>query len=751
MNTTDTQHAANKAPSAAESQLLHSSLLMMAQAHGENAASGPPALSATPTLTGLLHALRRRWPLALGVAVGATAVAVLAVFFFMPPKYNVVLRMRVVAKQAGAEDVEFPVFKANMEALVRDPLVLNAALNDKASDGREIKDLDLVRGKGMNVNEWLEKNLKTDYNLGPEVLRVTLAADQPEEAAELLNAVAKAFLGEYAQTERTKKQSRLDELRKQKDRIEEDLRKYRGNLLTQMNTLSVKDRDAMLTQQGQWLDKLRNAEATRRITDDEIAKAEGKSYTAKARLKNLDKQQVPDEVLFELFSRDQTVQGFDKKIAELEDRIGDYFAKYQEPYASQYATPLKHEKIKLRKMKRDRETALKPDIEQRWRKGVRADLDHQIAVADEEQQSYTRRRESLLKEIQELERNVKESGPGGANKPAGIQAIEDKIKQAEKALEYTGQKISDVELEALPARVIPITRAAPPIDKDRTQQTKIAGGGGLGIFMLALFGVAFFEFRSRKICQTDEVTHGLGLKVVGTVPAMPTRSKKPSAHDSAVEAQWLSQLQESVDAIRTVILHQARSEALHVILVTSANSGEGKTTLATQLAASLARGWKRTLIIDADLRHPAAHTLFDTPQEPGLAEVLRGEVEPADAIRATAYGRLWVLPAGNGDNHAIQALAQDNVRTFFEQLKQQYDFIIIDSPPVLPVTDSLLIGQHVDGVLFAILSDVSRAPAVYAAQQKLAPLNVPMLGAVVLGTEQEFSDKNYRYAMNMAK
>jgi capsular exopolysaccharide synthesis family protein len=161
----------------------------------------------------------------------------------------------------------------------------------------------------------------------------------------------------------------------------------------------------------------------------------------------------------------------------------------------------------------------------------------------------------------------------------------------------------------------------------------------------------------------------------------------------------------------------------------------------------LSRAWKRTLVIDADLRHPGTHLLFETPQEPGLAEVLRGEVEPADAIRATAYSRLWVLPAGNGDNHAIQALAQDNVRTIFEQLKQQYDFIIIDAPPVLPVTDSLLIGQHVDGVLFAILSEVSRSPAIYAAQQKLAPLDLHTLGAVVLGTQPEFSDKNYRYGM----
>src|SRR5207244_11923830 len=115
----------------------------------------------------------------------------------------------------------------------------------------------------------------------------------------------------------------------------------------------------------------------------------------------------------------------------------------------------------------------------------------------------------------------------------------------------------------------------------------------------------------------------------------------------------------------------------------------------------------------------AARARFEGRQEPGLARVRRGEGGPPDAVRATSFSRLWVLPAGNGDAHAIQALAQDNVRTLFEQLKQQYDFIIIDAPPVLPVTDSLLIGQHVDGVVYAILRDVSKAHAVYAAQPKL--------------------------------
>jgi capsular exopolysaccharide synthesis family protein len=264
------------------------------------------------------------------------------------------------------------------------------------------------------------------------------------------------------------------------------------------------------------------------------------------------------------------------------------------------------------------------------------------------------------------------------------------------------------------------------------------------MFVMVLFDVAFVEFQSRKISVTEEVSHGLGLKVVGTVPAIPSRARKPSAANAAKDQLWEQQLHEAVDAIRTVLLHHARTEPLRVIMVTSAGSGEGKTTLATQLAASLARAWKRTLVIDGDLRHPRTHQIFDVAQEPGLAEVLRGEVDVADAIRATSFSRLWLLPAGRGDNHAIQALAQDSVETILEGLQQQYDFIIVDSPPLLPVADSLMLAQHMDGVLLAVLRDVSRAPAIHAAQQKLAPLEVHTLGAVVIGAQPDSAEKNYR-------
>jgi len=143
------------------------------------------------------------------------------------------------------------------------------------------------------------------------------------------------------------------------------------------------------------------------------------------------------------------------------------------------------------------------------------------------------------------------------------------------------------------------------------------------------------------------------------------------------------------------------------------------------------------LLIDCDLRNPAAHGAFDVPLEPGLCEALRGEIEFEEGIRPTRNSRLWLMPAGRCDSHALQALAQDEVRGVFERLKRHYDFIIIDAAPVLPVADALLIGQHADAALFTILRDVSRVPAVHAAQQRLTTLGIRMLGAVVIGEKTD--------------
>jgi capsular exopolysaccharide synthesis family protein len=180
-------------------------------------------------------------------------------------------------------------------------------------------------------------------------------------------------------------------------------------------------------------------------------------------------------------------------------------------------------------------------------------------------------------------------------------------------------------------------------------------------------------------------------------------------------------------------------------MVTSAVSGEGKTTLASHLAGSLARAGRRTLLVDCDLRRPSAHQLFEVASHPGLSEVLLGEVPVSDAVSATAVPGLWLLPAGQWDRAVLRALAGEEVQKVFTALRQHYDFIIIDSHPVLQAADSLLIGLHVDAVILALMRDLSRMPRVSMACQRLTDLGIPVLGAVVNGLADDDASGAYAY------
>jgi capsular exopolysaccharide synthesis family protein len=182
-----------------------------------------------------------------------------------------------------------------------------------------------------------------------------------------------------------------------------------------------------------------------------------------------------------------------------------------------------------------------------------------------------------------------------------------------------------------------------------------------------------------------------------------------------------------------------------MVMVTSAQSGEGKTSLATHLAASLAQIGRRTLLVDADLRHPIAHEVFGLAPAPGLCEVLRGDVRPEEVIQPTPVDGLAMIPAGRWDSWATRALAQEATAALLREWRNQYDFVIVDTSPVLPVVDPLLIGQHVDGALISVMRDVSRMPNVYAAYQRLAAGGVRVLGAVVNGVRNELYGSAYSY------
>jgi capsular exopolysaccharide synthesis family protein len=255
---------------------------------------------------------------------------------------------------------------------------------------------------------------------------------------------------------------------------------------------------------------------------------------------------------------------------------------------------------------------------------------------------------------------------------------------------------------------------------------------GLGTLLLGWLAFAWRDRRPRRIRSAAELADAL---------AIPVMSVRSSSIYPGGEVPWYEVPDDSIDALRIMLTQPTSEAAGQVVLVTSALGSEGATSLAAQLAASLARSGRRTLLIDANLRRPALHQVFSLSAGPGLGEVLRGEASVNRVVRAGPLERLWVLPAGQGDAQAEQALSREGTLSFLDQLRKDYDFMVLDASPVVVVADALALSQQVDRVLLSVKAGVSRFPTVQAAWQRLAALGAPVLGAIV----QEAPDAVARY------
>ncbi|MEH7884015.1 CpsD/CapB family tyrosine-protein kinase [Bacillus sp. JJ1609] len=138
------------------------------------------------------------------------------------------------------------------------------------------------------------------------------------------------------------------------------------------------------------------------------------------------------------------------------------------------------------------------------------------------------------------------------------------------------------------------------------------------------------------------------------------------------------------------------------LLLTSPSSGEGKSTAAANLAVSMAQQKEKVLLIDANLRDPDVHFIFKISNNTGLADVLAGRVDLEDTVYHTEIGNLDILTSGQLDSNPAELLGSESMQTLFQKALQEYDLIIIDSPPVLEVTDTKLLANKSDGVILVI-------------------------------------------------
>lgn len=206
-----------------------------------------------------------------------------------------------------------------------------------------------------------------------------------------------------------------------------------------------------------------------------------------------------------------------------------------------------------------------------------------------------------------------------------------------------------------------------------------------------------------------------------------------------------SPVSEAYRSLRTNIQFASIDESVKAVSITSASPGEGKSTTASNLAATYAQADLKVLLIDADLRKPTAHHTFLSSNRYGLTSVLTKQCHVSEVIVETYVPNLYLLPSGMIPPNPAELLASNRMKQLIEDLKQEYDMIIIDTPPALAVTDAQIVATIVDGVLLVVDSGGVKIAQAQKAKDKLQVVNAKLLGVVINNVKRGKQDDYYYY------
>ena len=290
-------------------------------------------------------------------------------------------------------------------------------------------------------------------------------------------------------------------------------------------------------------------------------------------------------------------------------------------------------------------------------------------------------------------------------------------------LSRIGESAETGRVRVIDAAVLPTI----PVSPHRKRSVLLAVVIGIA---LAIAGAALLDRFDDSVQNPDEIRDRLRLPLLGSIP----RVRHTPAHDAArlvthVEPQSL--VAEAFRSLRTNLAFARAHQDLRTIVVTSAAPGDGKSTIAVNLATTFAQQGQRTLLIDADLRRAVIDRTFDIPRSPGLTEFLIGSHTLEATARETDVPNLFILPSGHFPPNPSELLGSQAMRAGLEAATKAFDMVLIDSPPVLAVTDASVLSALVDGTIIVVRLGVSAREAVSRSVAQLRVVNGRILGAVL--------------------
>ncbi len=538
---------------------------------------------------------------------------------------------------------------------------------------------------------YLLGRMKVDLGQSSSIMEIHFSANDPGVSAALANDIAETFI-EYSLDLRLKPYrnsvewltGRLAELKGKVEDSEKVLQRYKE----QKGIISQEAKESILTQKLQGL-----------VTEQVKAQADRQNAEIKyQQIRNVvDKPEllttVPDVM------NNAVIQGLRNDELRLKRQLSEQSGKFGPKHPQTVKTNAELDVV---------------------RKNIVSEARKMLNSAKTEYEIALNREKFLERSIEEQKGSVL----GASREMIDLKVVSEEAENNRRFYEMLLKKLQEATLLSgvtfSNIQVVDHAIAGSQISPNRSRNILLAVVIGLlgGVFL-----AVFADYLDDSVKGQADVEQHIRQQFLGLVPAVP---------DPNVLSDLQSPVSEAYRAIRMGLKFAASQRPLKAILVTSAVPGEGKTTTAANLAVMLANMGEKVLLVDADLRRPSVHKRFGLGNAAGLGSVVLGQTELSAAIRrADGRPNLSVLSAGPIFPNPAEVLSSERTREAFATLKKDFDVVVIDAPPVLPVSDPLILSGMADGVLVIVKGGATSREAVLRTCQSLSQSNSNIVGVVL--------------------
>jgi capsular exopolysaccharide synthesis family protein len=709
----------------------------------------PPEFGSGPT-SGLITAVLRRWYIAVLVFLVMCAIGIPAIWLLLEPRYDVTSAIRVApilsniltGEADKGEISNYQSFMNTQADMVISPQVIQRVADDLANKHLAFFE-DQITGIGAKLRSRMEgSKVKPDQanilkqaiydgiitsvaEKNSELVKVTITSNNPEEAKKIVDAFIQAYMLVEVSNSLQGRDQQLTVLENEQKVLTDKLESQREairQLGQEYGSVSLTGRQEMM------LGRVSSLLA-------EQTKVEAKRMGLEAQIKLLEEKKpssLPDELMKmreEYINSDIVAQELTKQLAQLEqDAIlstqtmvpGNPLLQQKEDFVKTFQTRLDEKREEVGK-KFDEQMSKQVDkASADGLANARLDLE-QTVVYD------NRLREMLAKE----DAQTVELG----RKQLAIEEIKEQLASTKEIYDTIGRRIQELEMERKrPARVSVAYNA--DISRVQDKRVKLTLAIIFGALACGLFGAIVRDKADLSLHTPDDVFRHIGIRIIGTTTSPRT----------VEQALWSKQVAEDYQTIRANLGLLDDGGMPKKLVITSPGPRDGKTTFAVNLATSLSRSGKKVLLIDGDLRKPDIGRLLNIPRESRyLQDVLLGN-KSEKAVRVVSSNGLYVLAADSQSSiDPYELLASPRMAEQINNISDEYDHVIIDTPPVLAFPDALLWAKAAGAVILTGFADKTTSPDLKETKNRLEEIGVRILGTILSNVPVGRSYYHYGY------